>query len=330
MSNSTGVDVRLKLLIALLILPCLLGLGCLENSQSPETNPTLTAISPEISLRSSATPTPTAITSVVTPTITPTSTPVLIGDGYHEVNWDIKPGTWSASGGAECQWSIEHDWGYRTGTELLVDIQPTDIIFQTRNCGEWSSTPRPFIDNDALKAGVVQVLTEYGRGSGFIYDIVGESALILTNQHVIDDNPAQVLVLDTKQYEATTLGSDEAKDIALLLICCSTDFTTLAIIDTSTQVGLTRIGISVAALGYPYGEYESTIGAVVDIPYLSDRDLIPHSAPLNPGNSGGPLISMTEGRVLGVNTYALGEAGYAAPIYSIEKLINKWRINADI
>ena len=56
-------------------------------------------------------------------------------------------------------------------------------------------------------------------------------------------------------------------------------------------------------------------------------DFIPHTAPLNPGNSGGPLFSMPDARVLGINT-ARGTSTltfYAVPFQAVKGQIDEWR-----
>jgi len=58
-----------------------------------------------------------------------------------------------------------------------------------------------------------------------------------------------------------------------------------------------------------------------------ERDFVPHSAPLNPGNSGGPLLSIPGGEVVGINTARGNEtlAFYAVPYQTIEEQVADWR-----
>lgn len=61
---------------------------------------------------------------------------------------------------------------------------------------------------------------------------------------------------------------------------------------------------------------------------LSRRfDFIPHTAPLNPGNSGGPLLSFPDGKVLGINTARGTQAlsFYAMPLQAVEEQLAEWR-----
>ena len=85
------------------------------------------------------------------------------------------------------------------------------------------------------------------------------------------------------------------------------------------------------AIGYPSsdtGNLIATIGEVRAADDLSmEHDFIPHSAPLNPGNSGGPLFSMPGAEVVGINTAGGTEtlAFYAVPYQAIEQQVADWR-----
>ena len=91
------------------------------------------------------------------------------------------------------------------------------------------------------------------------------------------------------------------------------------------------IGDEVVALGYPRASSESaiaTVGMVTETRSFTDMvDAIFHDAPLNLGNSGGPLFSM-EGKVLGVNTgRSRTNPGISAAIsyQSIKELLDDWK-----
>ena len=114
--------------------------------------------------------------------------------------------------------------------------------------------------------------------------------------------------------------------MAVLSICCSSEFVALLWGHASPSEGE-----SVIAIGYPNsdtGNLIATIGEVRAHDDLSmERDFIPHSAPLNPGNSGGPLFSMPGGEVVGINT-ARGTdtlAFYAVPYQTIAQQVADWR-----
>ena len=163
------------------------------------------------------------------------------------------------------------------------------------------TNPTPAELVELVKDGVVRVTAGRKGGSGFIFDTDGTTAFAITNYHVVEDEYAiDIRVKNFQTYRATLLGYDSDKDVAVMSICCSSDFHALEWQpDTSYEVG-----DQVVAVGYPRSSSSgvtATIGAIKD-----DRDgaafgYIAHGAPLNLGSSGGPLLSM-EGKILGVNT----------------------------
>ena len=164
-------------------------------------------------------------------------------------------------------------------------------------------------------------------GSGFIFAVEGTTAFVATNHHVIDGSSSvEVQIGDSSTYDALILGWDAERDVAVLSICCSTEFVALSWASASLSEGETVI-----AIGYPdndTGNVIATIGQVRAPDDLSmEHGFIPHSAPLNPGNSGGPLFSMPGTDVVGINTARGTEtlAFYAVPYQAIEDQVEEWR-----
>ena len=157
---------------------------------------------------------------------------------------------------------------------------------------------------ERLGPAVVQILTDIATGSGVIIEIDGESGLILTNYHVIEGGSlVDVVVEETATYRATILGTDPARDLAVLKICCS-NFSTIPIAENDTV----RVGDSVIAMGFPLGVEslrisEGIISGAQFIGFL-DRSEFQTDAAINPGNSGGPLV-LKSGVVAGLNTYVV-------------------------
>jgi S1-C subfamily serine protease len=164
------------------------------------------------------------------------------------------------------------------------------------------------------------------QGSGFVYNFTGQ-IVILTNFHVVN-NAINVTVtfVNGNSYSASVLGSDPYADLAVLSADAPQDiYKPLEIISSSTL----EVGNPVLAVGNPYGLAGSmTIGIVSAIGRTiteetsgsySIADVIQTTAPLNPGNSGGPLLNY-KGQVVGITTAIVsGSQGlsFAIPSNSI-------------
>ena len=224
---------------------------------------------------------------------------------------------------------VETEW---FGPKILI----ADLTANQPSTGS-EPTPTPTIGPDTtpaemveqVKDAVVRVSTGFSGGSGFIFATAGDTAFVVTNHHVIEDAGAiDVTVKDSRTYPATLLGFNSDKDVAVLAICCDSGF---AVLEWESGPA-PAIDTPIVAIGYPRSAQTgvvATTGEIAGPDAITRRyDVIAHTAPLNPGNSGGPLLSM-DGRVLGINvgsaTFEHEAVYYAVPYGTIEQQIADWK-----
>jgi len=164
------------------------------------------------------------------------------------------------------------------------------------------------------------------QGSGFVYNFTGE-IVIITNYHVIEGAiNVTVTFINGNGYAATVLGSDPYADLAILATeAPQSEFKPLEIVSSSTL----EVGDPVIAVGNPYGLTGSmTTGIVSALGRTITEEqtggypianVIQTTAPLNPGNSGGPLLNL-QGQAVGITTAIISDSqgvGFAIPSNTI-------------
>jgi S1-C subfamily serine protease len=141
-----------------------------------------------------------------------------------------------------------------------------------------------------------------GTGSGFL---CGGDGLALTNSHVVDGAlGVEATFHDGRTAVVDVLGSDPATDLALLRVP-DADMAPLPLAESAAV----RVGDFALAVGCPHGLAHSVTAGIVSglgraLPGPGGQtmeDIIQTDAPLNPGNSGGPLLDV-DGRVIGIAT----------------------------
>jgi serine protease Do len=172
-----------------------------------------------------------------------------------------------------------------------------------------------------------------GLGSGVVVRKTGAKVYVLTNNHVVGSaDEISVKLTDGRQFEATLVGRDEKKDLALVMFE-TRESVPVAELGDSDRV---QVGDWALAIGNPFG-FESTVTlgivSAVGRPSIPGRrvggftDYIQTDAAINQGNSGGALVDM-RGRVVGINTWIASPSGgsvglgFAIPVNNAKKAID--------
>jgi len=144
-------------------------------------------------------------------------------------------------------------------------------------------------------------------GSGFIID---PSGIIVTNNHVINGaDEITVTLQDNTVLKAKLIGHDDRTDLAVLQVKPDHPLPSVSFGDSDKS----RVGDWVLAIGNPFGLSGTVTAGIIssrgrDIEQGPYDDFIQTDAPINKGNSGGPLFNM-DGQVVGINTAIYSPSG---------------------
>lgn len=209
----------------------------------------------------------------------------------------------------------------------VVSVTNTEVFTTTRGYGFWQIPQEYYADS---------------CGSGIIVGQNDTELLIVTNNHVIENNVSlTVQFADNSTAEAVVKGADASHDIAILSVALSSlaeetrDVIRIAVLGDSDEL---KIGQGVIAIGNALGYGQSVTDGIVSALNCeittnegTTLKVLQSSAAINPGNSGGALLNV-KGEVIGINvakavtsdgyssTYADG-MGYAIPISQVKDLM---------
>ena len=190
---------------------------------------------------------------------------------------------------------------------------------------------------DQVSPSVVAIQVQQGnRGGGGSGVLITPDGYLLTNHHVVHGAESiEVVLHGGRSVCADIIGLDEATDLALLRVrATGLPFSRLG----RTQP--VRVGQLVVAIGNPLGFSETVSAGIVSAKgrALRARDgqlienVLQHTAPLNPGNSGGPLVT-SDHAVIGINTAIIAMAqgiGFAVPAdtadWVVSEVLNHGRV----
>jgi S1-C subfamily serine protease len=189
-----------------------------------------------------------------------------------------------------------------------------------------------FVTNNALQRDFFSMnvtKVPQGTGSGFVWDRYGH---VVTNFHVVEGgNSFSIKLADGTQREATLIGAEPRKDLAVLR------FDPKGLAPAALPIGESHslvVGQKVLAIGNPFGLDQSLTTGIIsalgrEIPARGGfiiEDVIQTDASINPGNSGGPLID-SRGRLIGVNTAIFSPTGtsagigFAVPVDTVRRIV---------
>ncbi|MFC0469150.1 S1C family serine protease [Halalkalibacter kiskunsagensis] len=170
-------------------------------------------------------------------------------------------------------------------------------------------------------------VADYSLGSGFLYNDQGD---VVTNAHVVAGaTDVKVKTTDNREFSGKVIGISEETDVAVVRVDGLKGTEPLPMnIDESAE-----IGDEVLALGSPLGFQNTVTTGIIsgvdrdlDLPPYHYKNMYQISAPIAPGNSGGPLINRKTGEVLGINSAAAdqGSIGFSIPLPNVIALIEGW------
>lgn len=169
---------------------------------------------------------------------------------------------------------------------------------------------------------------QQAQGSGFVYDSSGD---IITNAHVVDGSSSvRVTFSDGSSYNAKVIGRDNSTDLAVVKVNAPSSKLHALELGNSSSV---QVGDEVVAIGSPFGLEGTLTAGVVSALHreitspngFPIADSIQTDAPINHGNSGGPLIDL-RGNVVGVTSQIQSESGdnagvgFAIPSNTVKRI----------
>lgn len=227
--------------------------------------------------------------------------------------------------------------------EKVQDAVVSVINYQTQSSNSLSSIFGNIESSDELAVA--------GEGSGVIYKKDGDTAYIVTNNHVISGaEKIDILLASGEKLSGELVGADTYSDIAVIKIAAD-KVTTIAEFANSDTI---KVGETAIAIGSPLGSvYANTVTQGI-ISSLSrtvtsqtedgqtiSTNAIQTDTAINPGNSGGPLINI-QGQVIGINSskitsssvsssgVAVEGMGFAIPSNDAVQIINQLETNGKV
>ncbi|RKQ35869.1 serine protease [Oceanobacillus halophilus] len=226
-------------------------------------------------------------------------------------------------------WSVGAFGVYYVSHSVPNQLQEPSTILaeETVQTKETESKDLKEIIYETQKSVVKIELADGSLGSGFLFNDKGD---VVTNAHVVAGvENVTVTTADSNEFSGKVIGISSDVDVAVVRVDGLKGMDPLKI----RSKDLAEMGDEVLALGSPFG-LEKTVTTGIISGVERDLDLEPYryedvyqiSAPIAPGNSGGPLILQETGEVLGINSAGSdqGAIGFSIPIVNVLSLIEGW------
>jgi serine protease Do len=193
---------------------------------------------------------------------------------------------------------------------------------------------KQIIRDTQKKVVLIEVENEEGSGigSGFLYNDKGD---IITNAHVVKGaTKIKVKTSDTSVYAGKVIGMSTENDVAVVRVAALADKEPLKInADKKAE-----IGDQVIAFGNPHGLENTVTNGIISgvnrdftIEETKYRGVYQISAPIAPGNSGGPLVLQSSGEAIGINSAggSDGNIGFSIPLSQVMTMVEGWSKHPD-
>lgn len=175
---------------------------------------------------------------------------------------------------------------------------------------------------------VYTIYTAQNQGSAFLYDAHGS---VITNAHVVEGSlTATIKTVDGNEFAGKVIGYSNETDVALVSVPDLSGGNPFPLQKESES----KIGEEVIALGTPLGlENTATFGYLTgvnrtfNIPPHTFTNVYQISAPIEPGNSGGPLISIDHEKIIAINSAKSIDTeniAFSIPLHQVVPLIDEW------
>ena len=244
----------------------------------------------------------------------------------------VAVGAGSVLGGFDGDTTVVTQTAASTAHELAVANGRMTIseIYKRAAPGVVQITSTTSVSPSDLFRGQFAAPPQQALGSGFVLDKAGH---IVTNYHVVEGaSDIKVSFSNQDTVKATVVGSDPSTDIAVLRVRASASALTPLSLGDSDQI---EVGDQVVAIGNPFGLVRTATAGIISAlqRYITAPNdftidhVIQTDAPINHGNSGGPLLNAS-GQVIGVNTQietggATGNVGigFAVPSNTVKNVV---------